>query len=130
MYSLAAWTLGVVFPSTPTLPGLDRIDPTPLLRQIDREATWTIRATMWASVLVFCATPLLTVYLPLPAFLLPKGLLDRHANALATSRFYLIRQIMLMLKTIGGLCWGAAPEVRARLTMPLYPADTGGWRRT
>jgi hypothetical protein len=37
---------------------------------------------------------------------------------------------MLMLKTIGGLVWGAAPEVRQKLAMAAYPADPGTWRQS
>ena len=130
MLPLTAWTLSVVFPSTPGLPGLDQIDPKPLLRQLSRQAPFTIRATLWTAVIVFCLTPVLTVGVPLPAFLLPRKLLDKHANKLAKHPNYLIRQTMLMIKTIGGLVWGAAPEVRQRLHMPVYGPDPGTWRQS
>lgn len=130
MLQLTAWTLAVVFPSTPQLPGLDTIDSKPLIRQLNREAPFAIRATMLTSVLLFNLTPVLTLGIPLPAFALSKAQVDKHALRLAGSSFYLLRQIVLMLKTIGGLCWGASPEVRQRLTMPLYEADSGGWRRS
>ncbi len=130
MLHLTAWTLARVFPSTAALPGLDAIDTKPFIRQLAREAPFTIRATMWASVLLFNLTPLLTLGIPLPAFLLSPARVDLHAQRLSGSPIYLLRQIVLMLKTIGGLAWGAMPEVRGRLTMPIYPEDSGRWRKS
>jgi hypothetical protein len=126
--SLTAWVLAAIFPSNDALPGLDRIDPKPFLRQFGREAPLLIRLAVLASTWVFVLTPLVTVYWPLPAFLLPRHTLDQHAHRLATHRWFLLRQVMLMLKTIGGLPWGAHPDVRAKLAMPAYGADPGTWR--
>lgn len=141
MLRLTAWTLAVVFPSTDVLPGLDKLDPVPLLQKLRAEAPFTIRIALLASVVVFCLTPVLTVGWPLPAFLLPKKLLDEHASRVAGHSNYLIRQTMLMLKTIGGLAWGADPQVRAHFAMDrghidpnkqgdYYTGDTGGWRQS
>jgi hypothetical protein len=130
MLQLTAWTLAVVFPSTPQLPGLDTIDSKPFIRQLHSEAPFTIRATLVVAVLLFNLTPLLTLGIPLPAFALSKARADEHAQRLSASPVYLLRQIMLMLKTIGGLVWGAAPDVRQKLTMPAYGEDSGGWRKS
>ena len=130
MLQLTAWTLAMVFPSTPQLPGLDVIDCKPFLRQLNREAPFIIRATLIASVLLFNVTPVLTLGIPLPAFALSRARVDVHEQRLSESSIYLLRQIVLMLKTMGGLCWGAAPEVRQKLAMPIYAADSGGWRRS
>ena len=141
MLRLTAWTLAVVFPSTDALPGLDKIDAVPLLKKLREEAPLSIRATLLVSVLVFCVTPVLTVGWPLPAFWLPRHQLDAHAAKVAAHPNYLIRQTMLMLKTIGGLVWGAAPEIRTRFAMDrehldpaqkgdYYTGDTGGWRKS
>ena len=128
MLKVIAWVLAVTFPSTEALPGLDRLDVLPFLRQFWREAPLLIRLALLGSVVVFIATPVATVYWPLPAFLLPRQKLDVHAHKLATHRWFLLRQVMLMIKTIGGLPWGAHPEVRAKLAMPVYGADPGTWR--
>ena len=130
MLQLTAWTFARIFPSTAGLPGLDTIDSKPLIRSIIGEAPPTIRLTLWVSVLLFQVTPLLTLGIPLPARWLSADAVDRHAQRLAGSNFYLLRQIMLMLKTIGGLAWGAAPEVRQKLNMPLYAEDNGRWRQS
>jgi hypothetical protein len=79
---------------------------------------------------VFHLTPLLTVIVPLPAFLLPKGLLDRHAARITTSSIYLLRQAVFLLKLPGGLCWGGDPNVRQLFAMKPMPPDPGTWRQT
>lgn len=128
--ALVASALTATFPTTERLPGIDPVAVRPFLRRLQREAPAAIRWAMYATALVFHLTPLLTVGIPLPAFLLPQRLRDRHAHKLATSRWFLLRQSMLMVKTIGGLHWGADPEVRKRLSLKAYPPDPGTWRPT
>ena len=126
---LCAWTLAATFPSTTLLPGLDRIDARPFVDRLRRESPVTIRFVMYASALVFLLTPLFTIFVPLPAIWLSAAQLDRHAQALSTHRLYLLRQSMLMVKTLGGLCWGADPGVRAAFAMPAYKPDPGTWQK-
>jgi hypothetical protein len=120
--------LAATFPSTDQLPGLDRHDPTAALRHMVREAPLTIRAALFASVAVFHLSPLVTIGVPMPAFWLPAGLCDRHAYRLASHRIYLLRQTVLMLKTVGGLVWGALPAVRGGYGMGILPPDPGTFR--
>lgn len=126
--SLVVSALRITFPSTPQLPGLDQIDPTPQVRLILAQSNWTLWAGTIGSALAFQLLPIATVYWPLPAGLLPRQVQDRHAHGMATHRWYGVRMIMMMIKTVGGLVWGAAPEVRARLAMPAYPPDPGTHR--
>lgn len=121
------WTLAAVFPSTDRLPGLDRLDTDATLAEF-MAAPAVIRAGLLGSTLAFLLCPLLTIGWPLPAFLLPRDALDRHAAAMSSSRIYLLRQAMLMLKTVGGVLWGGHPEVRAKLGLPLYGPDPGTFR--
>lgn len=128
------WTFLVVsalrpcFPSTALLPGLTPQATSPAVRELLRRANWTLWAGTLGSALAFHWLPILTIGWPLPALLLPKAALDRHAHAMATHRIYLIRMAMTMLKTVGGLIWGAEPQVREILQMPVYPADPGTHR--
>ena len=78
--------------------------------------------------LAFHLTPLLTVLVPLPAFLLPKRLLDRHAARISTTPVYLLRQAVFLVKLPAGMCWGADPKVRAAFALPPLPPDPGTWR--
>ncbi len=120
--------LAAIFPSTDGIPGLDRVDATPTIRSFLSEAPWSIRLAVYGSALAFVLTPLLTIGWPLPSLLLPRGRLDEHAYRLAGHRSYLLRQAMLMLKTVGGVAWGGHPEVRAALQLPAYDDDPGTFR--
>jgi hypothetical protein len=128
MLKLAAWAFAATFPSTDTLPGLDRLDPLPFLRQFDREAPLLIRLTLYLSALFLLLSPLLTLGIPLPAAWLSRARLETHLQRIANHRIYLLRQTMLMVKTVGGLAWGAHPEVRRALSIPAYAPDPGTWR--
>jgi len=128
MLKLCAWALATTFPSNSVLPGMDRLDPLPFLRQFRREAPFIVRLTLYLSVLVLLLTPILTMGIPLPAVLLSSARLQRHVAKLSVHRVYLLRQTMLMVKTIGGLAWGAHPEVRKALRIPVYAVDPGTWR--
>lgn len=124
---LVRHALVAVFPSTERLPGLDRLDCEAALDEVQR-GPWLIRLGLIASTLLFVIAPIWTVYWPLPSLLLPRSVLERHANGLAGSRVYLLRQSMLMLKTIGGLIWGGHAEVRTALGLPANGPDPGTFR--
>lgn len=125
---LVVTALRPCFPSTSKLPGLDAGTLAPAVRELLRQSNWTLWAGTVGSALAFHLLPLLTIGWPLPALLLPAAARDRHAHAMATHRIYLIRMAMTMLKTVGGLVWGADPRVRALLHMPAYPADPVTYR--
>jgi hypothetical protein len=126
MLRLWAWVLGVIFPSSDALPGLDRPEvTTPALAQIRRDAPLLFWLGFVGSGLLFVVSPLITIGWPLPAPLLPRDACDRHAAAMAGHALYPMRLAMLMLKTVGGAIWGGDAEVRLRLGMPAYPTDPG-----
>ena len=86
------------------------------------------RISFYLSAWVLVISPMITVYVPLPAFLLPKSLLDSHVMKMSRSRLYGIRQALLMVKTVAGMCWGADPHVRKALGLNPYGQDPGTWR--
>lgn len=117
-----------LYPRTDGLPGLEDTGIDEFLARFRRETT----LTMWMGVLlgafVFHMTPLFTVFVPLPAFLLPAGLRDKHAHRLATTSIYIVRQAVMLLKLPAGLCWGRDPKVRAKFSMAPYASDPDTWR--
>lgn len=125
---LITWALVATLPSADDIPGLDQLDTRGEVRRLIREAPLLFTVALLGSVLGFVLTPVLTVRWPLPALLLPRAVLDRHAYGMASHRLYLMRQAMLMLKTAGGGIWAAAPEVRARLGLAAYGSDPGTFR--
>lgn len=121
-----SWVLSAIFASTGELPGFaDLPDGTALVRKLLREAPLSFKLAVYATTLVFICAPLLTVKVPLPAFLLARRSLDLHAHRMAGHRLYLVRQSALMLKTVGGTLWGGHPLVRQRLGLQIYAPDPG-----
>ena len=83
-----------------------------------------------AGALAYHFSPALTIKVPLPAFLLPASLADKHANRVATTDIYLLRQAILLVKLPAGMLWGAHPAVRSKLGLEPLEADPGTWRTT
>ncbi len=117
-----------LYPRTEGLPGLEDCDITAFLVRFRRETTFLMWLGVLAGAWVFHATPLFTVFVPLPAFFLPRGLRDKHASRIASTSLYLPRQAIFLLKLPAGLCWGGHPSVREKLALPAYAADPGTWR--
>ncbi|UJR86625.1 hypothetical protein [Sandaracinus amylolyticus] len=117
-----------MYPRTDALPGAEDCDIDEFLRRFRRETTFLMWLGIVAGAWVFHWTPILTVFVPLPAFLLPAGLRDKHAYRITTTNLYLIRQAVFLLKLAAGLCWGGHPEIRKRFALPVQPADPGTFR--
>ena len=129
MAAVITWVLSVVFAGAGELPGLaDLPDATARVRKMLAESPGSFRLVLYGATAVFIAGPILTVGWPLPAFLLPAAKRDAHAYRMSVHRAYLVRQAMLMLKTVGGLVWGGHPDVRAALALPAYSDDPGTFR--
>jgi len=116
------------YPRTAELPGIADTGIDEFLRQFRKDTTFLMWLGVVLSTLLFHATPLFTVFVPLPAFLLPASLRDKHARRIGGTNIYLIKQAMLVLKLPAGLCWGRDPEVRKRFAMQLYAPDPETWR--
>ena len=116
------------YPRTGDLPGLEDTGIEAFLVQFRRETTFTYWLGVVLAAWLFQWTPLFTVFVPLPAFLLSKGLRDKHASKIGSSEIYLVRQAMLILKMPAGLCWGRHPDVRKRFALPAYAADPSTWK--
>jgi hypothetical protein len=116
------------YPRTAELPGLADTGIDDYLRQFRRETTFTLWLGVVLAALLFHVSPLFTAFVPLPAFLLPASLRDKHAARMGSANLYLVKQAMLVLKLPAGLCWGRDPEVRKRFAMAAYAPDPETWR--
>lgn len=117
-----------LYPRTPSLPGAEDCGLDAFLARFRREVPGLMWLGVVAGALLLHLSPPFTVFVPLPAFLLPKGLLDRHASRLSTTSLYFVRQAVFLVKFAAGMCWGADPAVRARFALPPLPADPASWR--
>ena len=118
----------MLYPRVGDWPGAEDCDLDEFLDRFRRETT----ALMWIGVvlgaLVFQITPIVTVFVPLPASMLSKELGNRHAERVATTNVYLLRQAIFLVKLVAGLAWGGHPRVRERFALPALPPDPGTWR--
>ena len=122
------FAIEAIYPPTDDLPGVAETDLAGFLADLYANAPPLMRVGLWLATVVYMITPLFTVFLPVPAFCLRGRLLARHTAKLVASRFYVIRQIVYLLKMVGGLCWGEHPRVRAHFGRAPLPADPRTWQ--
>ncbi len=117
-----------LMPAAAGLPGIVDTDVDGFLDRLWRETTWMMWGTLVLGALLFVVTPFLTLGIPLPTLVLSRTLRDRHADRIVTTRFYLIRQAVFLLKMYACICWGEADVVRRQLHVAPYPASPGTFR--
>jgi hypothetical protein len=122
---LVRFAMVAFFPRVDDLPGLAELGVDDKIVTLRRESTALFWTGIVAAAVVFQISPILTVHRPWPAVFLSEEQLDTHAHKLATHPVYLLRQLILLLKLMGGAFWGQSPEVRAFLHLPAYPDDPG-----
>jgi hypothetical protein len=75
---------------------------------------WGFRAALFCAVWV---APLLIRRIP-PLSRLDRPARERALAAMGAARFYPLRQMLPLLKTLAGFCYGAHPAVRAAIGYP------------
>jgi hypothetical protein len=125
---LIKFAMLTMMPRSNLLPGILDTDVDGFLRRmrVDAEPVYWLGLVVGA--IVFVLAPLVTVGVPLPAFWLPRRLLDRHAERLVSHPIYLLRQAVFLVRLSAGMCWGADPGVRARFALAPYGPDPGTFR--
>lgn len=126
---LVRFALVAFFPREGDLPGLAELGIDEQVAALRRDTTALFWLGIVAAAVFFQISPILTVRRPLPAIFLTEEQLDAHAHGLATLPWYLVRQIVVLLKLVGGMFWGQSDAVRASLALPPYEGDPGT-RRT
>jgi hypothetical protein len=126
--ALIAAAMRDLMPSTAALPGIENTDIAGFLSRMRREADRAYWLGLVVGTIVYNLTPLLTVYVPLPAVLLPARLRDLHARRIVESKSYVIRQAVFLVRLSAGMCWGGDPAVRARFDLAPYGDDPGTFR--
>ena len=117
----------------PTVPGLKGVGESNLasfLRLFLRESPLLIRVGLYASAVAFVLSPILTIYLPLPSFLLSKKMREIHAQRASAHSLYMLRQSMFFLKMVAGMCWGQDSGVREKMGLEALEGDPGSFRET
>jgi hypothetical protein len=127
---LIKFAMRAMMPRTESLPGIADTDLDGFLHRLRRETLTIYWVGLVLGAVIFTLTPLITVGLPLPAFALPKKLLDRHTERILSYPIYLVRQGVFLIRLSAGLCWGADAEVRARFALAPYAPDPGTFRQS
>ena len=117
-----------LMPSGHGIPGLEREPLDAYLRRFCSEANAATQLGVLVSALVFVISPMFTIYVPLPSVWLSPRLLDRHADKIANSPLYLVKQANFLLKMYAGFAWGVQQGVRESLALEPYPEDPDAWR--
>lgn len=125
---LVRFALDAMMPTTDALPGCAELGLDAFVTRFLSEASWLMWLGAVGASLAFMLLPIATIYVPLPAVLLPRSALDRHAQRMASHPLYLLRQAAFMVRMVAGLHWGAQPAARAKLGMEPYGPDPGTWR--
>jgi hypothetical protein len=120
--------MAAMMPRSAELPGILDTDLDGFLRRMREEADTLYWTGLVLGAVVYAISPLLTVYVPLPSFLLPAKLRAIHTERLLAHPLYLLRQAGYIVRLSAGMCWGADPAVRAKFALAPYPADPGTFR--
>jgi hypothetical protein len=118
----------MLYPRVGDWPGAEDCDIDAFLERFRRETSGLMWLGVVVGAIVFQLTPVVTIFVPLPASLLSKELGNRHAERIATSNVYLLRQAIFLVKLVAGLVWGGHPRVRERFALAAHPPDPGTWR--
>jgi hypothetical protein len=120
--------IALLYPRTDGWPGAEDCDLDAFLERFRTDTTFLVWLGVVLGAIVFHLSPVFTVFVPLPAFLLSPALADRHAHRIASTNVYLARQAIFMVKLPAGLLWGAHPSVRERFALPPLGDDPGTFK--
>jgi hypothetical protein len=127
---LIRFAMCVMMPPIDGLRGIGDTRVDDFLRRMQREAEPLYWLGLVVGAVVFMLSPIVTVYLPVPAVLLPEKLLARHSERIVSHRIYILRQAVFLVRLSAGMCWGADQDVRASFALSPYPGDPGSFRRS
>ncbi len=117
-----------MMPRTDDLPGIENTNLDAFLRHMRDAADSRFWLGLVVGALVFMWSPLFTLRLPVPAFFLPRALLEKHAERVFAHPRYLLRQSVLLVRLSAGMCWGSDRAVRACFALAPYEPDPGTFR--
>ncbi len=118
-----------LMPPSSTLPGLADTGIDTFLVRLQRETSGPTWLGLVLGAILYAVTPVATVGWPIPSFWLPASARALHAERAMSTRFYLLRQSLFLLKMYACMCWGQDTRVRQLLNVAPYPEDPGSFRQ-
>ena len=127
MEALVCFALIAFFPREGDLPGLAELGVEAKIARLRRESTLLFWTGLVAAAIFFQLSPIATMRnAPGPRRCSRPSDLDTHAyRTRHATALYVVRQIIVLLKLMGGVFWGESPEIRAFLSLPPYGPDPG-----
>jgi hypothetical protein len=126
--AIVRFALCALLPPVEGLPGLVDTNVTAFVREILHDSTWIYWLGLVGGCVLFVVAPVITIGVPLPAFLLPKATLDRYADRVAYHPLYPVRSAIFLIKMSAGMGWGRDPHWRQALQLPPLGREPGTWR--
>lgn len=125
MRRMARYVMSVTMPAHDGIPGANDTKIDAFLDEFGANAHPIIRLGFYASVFIFIFSPLFTVKLPVPIFILSKAKRDLHIKRYSESPNMIFSQLWMLQKMIVGLCWGMDESVRAYYNYEPLLGDPG-----
>ncbi len=129
MKSVTIFAMNEVMPPHDGMPGIIDTNAEAFLKEFKKNAHPIMRLGFWASVWVYVLSPVFTVYIPLPAFLLSEKKRFQHMEIYSNSHSFVFSQLWLLQKMITGMCWGMDDKVRAYYGYQPYSPELGDFRK-
>jgi hypothetical protein len=99
-----------------------------VIRGVLSESSWLMWLGLAGAALGFVLSPVTTVGWPLPSVLLPRAVLERHADRFSAHPQYHLRQSATLIKLMAAFALARDPAMRAQLALPPWEPDPVGWR--
>ena len=128
--SLTRYAMELVLPAGGALEGAADTDVESFFDQVAQDVPLMVQAGVVAAAAMIVVSPVLTLGIPVPVFVLPERLRDEHVYRLSTHKIYLVRQLTTVLKMAAGMEWGRDPAVRAKVGAGEMGPDPGTWRES
>jgi hypothetical protein len=117
-----------MMPPAAGLPGVADTEIDAFLAKVRAETTALVWLGLCAGAALYALTPLLTVGRPLPSFLLSPEKREQHADRITSTKIYLLRQSVFLVKMYACMCWGQHASIRRSMALAPYPLDPGTFR--
>ncbi len=126
--SLTRYAMELCLPSGGPLKGVGETDVDGFFDQVASDVPLLLQAGVVAASAMIVVTPVLTLGIPAPVFVLPERLRDEHVHRLSTHRIYMVRQLTTVLKMAAGMQWGRDADIRESVGAGDLGPDPGTWR--
>ena len=125
MRAILRFVMNATMPAYDDMPGNKDTKIDAFLDEFAANAAPIIRLGFYAAAVVYVISPIITLKVPLPAFLLSSEKQVLHMEKYSESRNVIMAQLWMLQKMISALCWGMDDAVRAYFGYQPFEGDPG-----